>query len=419
MKIKMTSFEIVFTVCAQKNFNNTAFKQVMFSLLLDNKDIKIQKRSKRHIENLSREDYEEIMMNLEFQNFVREELNKTVKAFVSKLPLETFCKKELALEVGDDINTKSICPPGPIGPTGKDGKIGLPGPPGIPGVRGALGPKGEQGLGLRSPVARSTTLDVTAKISENKTLSCTFFGNPIPTVTWKHGVKSYDIHESYDHQESIINSTIMLQNLTWSDRGNISCMSKSILGNASAQGKLNILIAPRIKYNETILFAYIGSVFTFPICQVVSNPPAVVSWKRGYGKMSKSRFNVSGHTFTILKVKIKDEGFYICTATNYLGSDQITVQFKTKPLEFSYSPPSYINILEDETSVLSCAAYGDTSQMTGKWMHSKTYFHPKKSIEFSTTKELNMFNITVHTRRAGIYQCEIHQRIINNCHIVC
>lgn len=59
------------------------------------------------------------------------------------------------------------------------------------------------------------------------------------------------------------------------------------------------------------LSAHYGSVYTFPERQTVSSPPAVISWKRGYGIMDVSRFNISNNAITISNIQRSDEGSYI------------------------------------------------------------------------------------------------------------
>jgi len=166
---------------------------------------------------------------------------------------------------------------------------------------------------------------------------------------------------TYDFEKSEVKSTISITNLTWSDRGSVSCIGESILGNATVHGYVDVLKTPKIKYDKMFLSAHYGSVYTFPECQAVSSPPAVISWKRGYGIMDGSRFNISNNAITISNIQWSDEGSCICTATNFLGSDEITVKFKTKPLEFLHTPPRYQTLVEGETAILACSAYGDVS----------------------------------------------------------
>jgi len=229
-------------------------------------------------------------------------------------------------------------------------------------------------------------------------------------VKWIHNITNNEIFDSYNYETSEVTSTIKLTNLTWSDRGPISCTAESILGNASAHGNLNMLIEPKIKRFEISLFAYIGSTFTFPSCNAVSNPPAVISWKRDIGKMNKSRFSVLDNAVKIFKVHVSDEGFYTCTATNFLKSDEITVHFKIKPLQFQYVPISPIRTIKGKTVLLSCSAYGDISEMKGKWIYSNTYWNDGSEITSELSISSNMLYVNATAKTSGVYECQIQQK---------
>jgi len=206
-----------------------------------------------------------------------------------------------------------------------------------------------------------------------------------------------------------VKSTIILKSLTWSDRGPVSCIGESILGNASANGYVDVLSKPKIEFLQNSLFAYIGTSFTFPACKAVSNPAAVITLKRGYKKMVAPRFNISANSITISKVQLNDEGLYICKAVNFLGSDEVTVQFKTKPLEFLQAPPNFQNIIKGETVSLSCSAYGNPTEMAGKCTYAKTYWDKGDEIKSEVEKNLTIFNVTVAATQSGVYECHIKQ----------
>ena len=74
-----------------------------------------------------------------------------------------------------------------------------------------------------------------------------------------------------------------------------------------------------IRKNNTLVFAPQGITFKFPPCNVRSNPPAKITWKRIFWSMPAGRVEVQGNTLTIINVKFSDEGFYVCEADNFLG----------------------------------------------------------------------------------------------------
>ena len=89
--------------------------------------------------------------------------------------------------------------------------------------------KGKEGLGLFKPTIRKHSLDITANVTASKKIFCTFFGNPIPTVTWKHNITNTTVYNQVDYDASEMTSILLLNNLTWEDRGYVRCESSSIL----------------------------------------------------------------------------------------------------------------------------------------------------------------------------------------------
>ena len=70
---------------------------------------------------------------------------------------------------------------------------------------------------------------------------------------------------------------------------------------------------------KTLVFAPQGVDLTFPLCQVRSNPPAKITWKRIFWSLPAGRFRVRENELMIKDVRYSDEGFYICEAENFLG----------------------------------------------------------------------------------------------------
>ena len=78
------------------------------------------------------------------------------------------------------------------------------------------------------------------------------------------------------------------------------------------------IVAPKILYPKQRLYSLVGVNYTL-LCEVVANPAAKVVWSRGYGSMPANRFTSLNESLRISPFRTEDEGFYICTAENYLG----------------------------------------------------------------------------------------------------
>ena len=110
----------------------------------------------------------------------------------------------------------------------------LQGPPGPPGQ------KGDRGLGLFPPSIRNHSLHVTANISDDKMLFCSFFGNPVPTVSWHHNISHTRTYNDVNYEASVITLKLYLKNLTWEDRGKVMCKSSNLIGSDEKTGNVNI-----------------------------------------------------------------------------------------------------------------------------------------------------------------------------------
>ena len=70
----------------------------------------------------------------------------------------------------------------------------------------------------------------------------------------------------------------------------------------------------------TFVEAYLGITYTFPKCNITANPPPIISWKRGFGRISSSRAHVKkDHRLEISNLEVNDDGFYRIKVENYLG----------------------------------------------------------------------------------------------------
>ena len=78
------------------------------------------------------------------------------------------------------------------------------------------------------------------------------------------------------------------------------------------------IVAPKILYPKQRLYSLVGVNYSL-LCEVVANPAAKVVWTRGYGNMPANRFTLVEDSLRISPFLTEDEGFYKCTAENYLG----------------------------------------------------------------------------------------------------
>ena len=71
-------------------------------------------------------------------------------------------------------------------------------------------------------------------------MSCTFFGNPIPSITWKYSKEEISVVNTVSYEKSETTSTLTLNNLNWNDTGNVTCVAESILGREEKVGFVDV-----------------------------------------------------------------------------------------------------------------------------------------------------------------------------------
>ena len=239
--------------------------------------------------------------------------------------------------------------------------------PGPRGPQGERGPPGERGLGLYPPRLVESKLDMSVVSGRNVAFSCKFFGNPLPKTYWQGGPSKTHVITNVDKEKSEIVTTMLAKNIAWSDRGNVSCYASNLFGKLNKTGSLTVLAAPIIELPKAPVVGIIGMTMDFPECKVVSVPPFNVSWERGFLSLPASRTFRQNETLRIHSIRVEDEGYYKCVASNYLGTTTAVVHLRVKPLQLSTRPKFY-EYASNGSKVLACSAHGSSSQLSGEWL---------------------------------------------------
>ena len=101
------------------------------------------------------------------------------------------------------------------------------------------------------------------------------------------------------------------------------------------------IVAPKILYPKQRLYSLVGVNYSL-LCEVVANPAAKVVWSRGYGNMPANRFTSVNESLRISLFRAEDEGFYICTAKNYLGMFFWKLLHPYWLVRLSFTEPSFV-----------------------------------------------------------------------------
>ena len=89
-------------------------------------------------------------------------------------------------------------------------------------------------------------------------------------------------------------------------------------------------------------------------------PPPVVSWRKASGQLPQERDKYNNSSLQLLNARKMDSDWYICSATNVLGTfyRKTLVVIVSHP-RFTVKPPVSIFAVLGDTLTLNCSANGD------------------------------------------------------------
>eukprot|EP00794_Sanderia_malayensis_P009543 gene9543-10530_t len=245
---------------------------------------------------------------------------------------------------GNNMSSTVICLPGERGPrgisgppgpkgqkgdTGPAGPMGKTGPAGPQGIRGLKGEKGEQGMpgkSLQQPKIVKSLRSVTkSREFSTLTLHCQATGYPKPTIKWRFPSRSID-----KRYKAYKDGYLEITNIKRSDAGVIQCIAKNILGQSSTKTFLSVQYKPRVYIPIKVIQAHVGGKVVIN-CYTSANPLAVTTWRKAVGITRGRKIPTkhrSGLKLVITKARLSDNGVYICSARNGIGTSSKHVKVK-------------------------------------------------------------------------------------------
>ncbi|XP_076098438.1 hemicentin-1-like isoform X4 [Mytilus galloprovincialis] len=224
-------------------------------------------------------------------------------------------------------------------------------------------------------------------IGQTVTLGCTVTGSPAATnVYWQKTVNNVvTTISSSTNTNKYSGSTVSTPSLTivnadQSDEATYVCFATNGVGlGQSTQTFLDVTgNVPSVQVQQPQYNSNFGSTVTL-VCTVTANPAhTTVQWQRvinnqrsniniGLAKYTGSTVNTP--TLTINNVELSDEGNYVCTATNSIGTGESTQTFldvvgNTLTVQI---PQSTYSVLLGQSRTLECLVSGSPSATSIYW----------------------------------------------------
>ncbi|XP_054479428.1 neural cell adhesion molecule 2-like [Anoplopoma fimbria] len=174
--------------------------------------------------------------------------------------------------------------------------------------------------------------NVTAVEGSAAMISCVAEGEPLPDISWRRasdGQTFVDGDKSQDGRFEVRGrhgkSVLTIGGVRLTDLGRFDCEALSRIGGHQKSMFLDIEYIPKFLTNHTIFYSWEGNPVNIS-CDVMSNPPATMLWRRERFTISpEGTANMRVHSadgksvLEVTPMSDRDFGRYNCTARNNIG----------------------------------------------------------------------------------------------------
>uniref|UniRef100_A0A3B5MDC4 Ig-like domain-containing protein n=1 Tax=Xiphophorus couchianus TaxID=32473 RepID=A0A3B5MDC4_9TELE len=206
------------------------------------------------------------------------------------------------------------------------------------------------------------------RVGEPINLECQASGEPRPSVSW---------HRLDNNRKTTLTSPVPMDSNAIlvarpEDSGTYVCVARNTEGTTETrveviiEGGSQMPSAPRALVPEPLMVVVEGQTATLH-CDAYGFPSPVIMWSKLRSTLPW-RHKVVNNSLVLQSVGRQDSGEYICSATNNMGTSEVTIMLEVE----SESPP-YATLVPDDVAVrvgevirLQCLVHG-TPPLTYKW----------------------------------------------------
>uniref|UniRef100_A0A8C7D8I6 Neural cell adhesion molecule 2 n=1 Tax=Oncorhynchus kisutch TaxID=8019 RepID=A0A8C7D8I6_ONCKI len=174
--------------------------------------------------------------------------------------------------------------------------------------------------------------NVTAVEGSAAMIPCVAEGEPLPEISWRRASDGQSFADGDKSQDGRVDvrgrhgkSMLTISGVKLTDLGRFDCEALSRIGGHQKSMFLDIEYMPKFQTNQTIFYSWEGNPVNIS-CDVKSNPPATMLWRRERLTISaEGTANTRIHTtdgkslLEVTPVSDRDFGRYNCTARNNIG----------------------------------------------------------------------------------------------------
>ncbi|XP_072747753.1 dscam family member AbsCAM isoform X7 [Anoplolepis gracilipes] len=268
------------------------------------------------------------------------------------------------------------------------------------------------------------TADRDLHLGERTTLTCSVTRGDQPlSITWLKDGRSMGPSERVTVTNvDQYNSILMIESLSPDHNGNYSCVARNVAAEVSHTQRLVVHVPPRWIV-EPIDVSVERNRHVALHCQAQGVPTPTIVWKKATGGKAGDYEELRERTYTkilsngtllLQHVKEDREGFYLCHASNGIGSGLgKVVQLKVNSSPYFAAPSRLVTVKKGDTATLHCEVHGD-KPVTVIWLKGgKIELNPSTNYRAAVKQEVTPDGIiaqlqisSAEAADSGAYFCQ-------------
>ncbi|KAK5864266.1 hypothetical protein PBY51_001220 [Eleginops maclovinus] len=260
-----------------------------------------------------------------------------------------------------------------------------------------------------SPVATVTPVGpLRIRVGDPVNLECQAAGEPHPSVSW---------HRLDRNRKTMLSSPLPMEGNAVmqilaarpEDSGTYVCTARSNEG--SSETRVEVVVegspqepsAPRASIPEPLMVVVEGQTATMR-CEAHGVPSPTISWSKLRSPLPW-RHSVVGGSLVLPSVGRQDSGEYICSATNSMGTTEVTVTLDVETPPYATSMPDDVSVRVGEVIRLQCLAHG-TPPLIYTWTKLDGDLPPRAQVSGGDL-QINLAT----AEDAGSYKCVASNKV--------
>ncbi|XP_044207349.1 basement membrane-specific heparan sulfate proteoglycan core protein isoform X3 [Thunnus albacares] len=254
-----------------------------------------------------------------------------------------------------------------------------------------------------SPVATVTPVGpVRIRVGEPINLECQASGEPRPSVSW---------HRLDSNRKTMLSSPVPMESNAVmqilvarpEDSGMYVCTARNNEGTTETkvevivEGGSQVPSVPRASVPDPLMVVVEGQTTTLH-CEAHGFPSPTITWSKLRSPLPW-RHKVVNNSLVLPGVGRQDSGEYICTATNNMGTTEVTIMLDVETPPYATSLPDDVAVRVGEVIRLQCLAHG-TPPLTYTWTKVDGNLPPRAQVNGGDL-QINLAT----AEDAGSYKC--------------